>query len=200
MAKDELDDDRDGGAPPKRGIPRWAWITCGGGCLLALVTGAVLLVGGYKFLQGGMDAEQQWPKLARILPFDERPPNLVLEFGFSLVQDQYHLRDTSSGIQAIVTLFPARESLEQMLDPDPKTILGLGKPVDPEPGELELQGKTVRCLRFSAISGQAKLGPGIRIDLGPLGDEYRAAELHGRSVPSDDEVRAFFEPFDVWRE
>jgi hypothetical protein len=117
------------------------------------------------------------------------------------VQDQYHLRDTRTGLQAIVTLLPNRESLEQLLTTDPKTVFGLGKPVDAEPGELELQGKSVRCLRFSSISGQTQLGPGIRLDLGPLGDEYRAAELHAQdAVPSDDEVRAFFEPFDVWRE
>lgn len=197
----DLDDERDGGPPPKRGIPRWAWITCGSGCLLALVTAVVLFVGGYKMVRTGMDPEQQWPRLAAVLPFDERPAHLELKFGYSLVQDQFTLHDTGSGAVAIVTALPTSVALDQLLDPDPQTVFGVGKLSDPETGELELQGRNVRYLRFSAIGGQGELGPGIRLDLGQLGEKHRVIELHGQgSAPSDDEVRAFLAPFDVWRE
>lgn len=197
----DLDDDRDGGPPPKRGIPRWAWITCGSGCLLALVTAAVLFVGGYKMVRKGTDPEQQWPKLAAILPFDERPANLTLGFGFSFVQDQFHLEDKSAAVQAVVTALPTREALEQLMTTDPKTVFGFGKPVDPELGELELQGRSVRFLRFTSIGGPGDLGPGIRLDLGQLAGKHRVVELHAHgSAPSDDDVRAFLAPFDVWRE
>lgn len=196
---EELDDEPERDAPRRRGIPRWAWITCGSGCMLAMITIAVVTIAGYRVIRTGTDPEQQWPKLAEVLPYDERPEHLSLEFGFSIGTDQFHLRDGRTGAAAVITAMPDPGAVDALLDADPQTVFGMGGPLDPESGELELQGRTVRALRFSSIRGTGK-EPGIRLDLGQRGKSWRVAELKMRQPPTDEDVQAFFEPFDVWRE
>ncbi len=196
---EELDDELERAAPRRRGIPRWAWITCGSGCLLAMITIAVVTIAGYRVIRTGSDPERQWPRLAEVLAYDERPEHLSLEFGLSIGADQFHLRDDRTGAALVITAMPDPTAADGLLDPDPQTLFGMGEPLDPESGELELQGRTVRILRFASIRGAGK-EPGVRLDLGQRGKSWRVAELKMREPPTDEDVQAFFEPFDVWRE
>lgn len=189
--------------PRRRGVPRWVWLTCGSGCLLALIATAILGVAGYKAFQTGTDPEVQWPRVQALLPFDERPANLQLQFGLSFGMDQIHLLDTASGVQAVLNASPQAELSAELMSAEPRSsfLVDLGKPVDPQFGTIELQGEPVRVMRFASIVGQGQLGPGVRLDFGSRGEKFLVVELHAAGRALDDEtIRAFFEPFDLWRE
>ncbi len=201
-------------APPKkRRIPRWVFYGCGCGCLAAIVLTAVVGWLMVDTIREARDPEKQWPKLARILPFEERPANLELELGnpvpfLDRVMEMYTLRDRSAGHIATVLDFKEQDpaEFENMFDPDPSgTLFGLGKPVDPVVAEIEVQGREVRTLRFRTLGGQGSvedLGPGIRVDVSRPGHQI-VVEMRrvGSQEPFDDAaVVRFFEPFDVWKE
>jgi hypothetical protein len=197
-----------GGVPArKRGIPKWVWFGCGGGCLLVTLVVAAIAVFGYRMVEDASDPEKQWPLLQNVLPFDERPESIDLT-GFPIpgVMRQFVLIDNEHGIQgSVMSFYSARgDEISQMFDPDGSSApFGLGAPVDGEAGQMEIQGQSVPYLRFQSIKGQPGLGPGIRIDLTPVDASGRVAELRrmrGDERITDEDVRAFFEPFDVWRE
>lgn len=206
MTQPSWGDESGATAPKKRRIPTWALWGCGGGCLLATLVGIGLTILGYRFVRDGMDPEKQWPKLAEVLPFDERPANLQIAFGFGIGFDQFILTDPAAGAWAMVIEFPASagEEYKNLLDPEFDTPFGLGKLVDPEPGVLDLQGREVPCLRFSRVNPEpaGAEGAGIRVDLtGPQG-KPRTLELRQRRAErvEDAVVAEFLAPFDVWRE
>ncbi len=197
--------------PAKKGrFPKWLLVGCGCGCLALVGVAGVAtwyLVG---FYQEALDPEKQWPKLARVLPFDERPAGLELELGnpvpfLDRVFEMYVLTNPADDYTAQVMHFKAvpREELDQMFDPDPEgTVFNLGRPVDAVAGELEIQGRKVRTLRFRTVKGEGEaVGPGIRVDLSRPG-RMLAVDLRriGDQPLSDEEVLAFFAYFDVWRE
>lgn len=193
-------------APRKRRIPSWVWWGCGGGCLLALLAALGLGVAGYRLYREGTDPEKQWPRLQRVLYFEERPEDLRIRFGFSLGMDQFHLSD-AEGVEALLVEYPrdAAGEYRRVMDPDLDLLLDIGNPVDPERGTIAVQGREVPCLRFSRIQpepeGQSR-GPGIRLDL--TGDRPRPRTLElrhpGAARIEDAEVEAFLAPFDVWKE
>ncbi len=197
--------------PAKKGrIPRWLLVGCGCGCLavVAAVGAATWYLVG--FYQEATDPEKQWPKVARVLPFDERPAGLELELGnpvpfLDRVFEMYKLTNAADDYTATVMHFKSgpKEELDQMFDPDPEgTVFGLGRPVDPVAGALEIQGRQVRTLRFRTVKGEGKaVGPGIRVDLSRPG-RMLAVEMRriGDQPLSDEEVLEFFAFFDVWRE
>jgi hypothetical protein len=198
-------------APRKKGgIPKWVWIGCGGGCLLAVVAVIALGVFGALWVKKGADPEVQWPKLQQVLPFEERPTDLELGFGTRIpfVMDQYALVSAEGHYTATVMHFKgaAASDIDQMLSEDPQnTPFGLGAPVEPVAGELEIQGQTVRLLRFRSIGGTGGiegLGPGVRVDLSRPG---RALVVEFRRTGSqdpltDEDLTAFFDHFDVWKD
>lgn len=198
-------------APRKKGgIPKWVWIGCGGGCLLAVVAAIALVVFGAMWVKKGADPEVQWPKLQQVLPFDERPTDLELGFGTRIpfIMDQYNLVSASGQYTATVMHFKgaAASDIEQLLSEDPQGApFGLGAPVEPEAGELEIQGRSVRVLRFRSIGGTGMVegvGPGIRVDVSSPGRAL-VVELRrkGSQEPlTDEELTAFFDHFDVWRD
>ncbi len=194
----------EGEAPrKKKRVPTWVWWGCGGGCLLMVLAAIALTITGAFFFREARDPEKQWPKLAELLPFDQRPEHLELELGFNVGVRQFHLVDTANHIRAQLTEFPNQASAGQMMDPGAKGPMGLGTPVDPEGGTLAIQGRDVPYLRFSRIKPEPEeMGPGIRLDLTgerskPLILELRRIESEERI--SDEEVVAFLAPFDVWR-
>jgi len=199
----EREDDWVEEPPRRKGLPRWVWITCGSGCLLTLIAAAVLGIVGYKAYQSGTDPSVQWPRVQALLPFDERPPHLELQFGLSFGMDQIHLLDTEAGLQAVLNASPQREVVTELMSAEPRSsfLADLGKPVDARFDEIELQGEPVRRMRFSSIVGQGQLGPGVRLDFGSRGEKFLVVELRaaGHEV-GDEEIRSFFEPFDLWRE
>lgn len=194
-------------APRKRRVPRWVWWGCGGGCLLALLVAAVLAIFAVRLVREGTDPEKQWPRLDQVLAFETRPQGLEIEFGVSFGADQFHLVDHARGLRATLIEYPAAAAsdYQKLLDPEFDPPLGFGKPLEPEPGTLTVQGREVPCLRFARVQPEPEgegLGPGIRLDL--TGERARPRTLELRTVGSarieDAEVEAFLAPFQVWLE
>ena len=96
----------------KRGclLPTWLW-ACGGGCLLlTLLIGAGLFwgVGQVKNL---VDPEVQWPRLQKVLPFDERPEGMQMITGMQMFgMENYTLMDLERGLQISVYYFDDNDS------------------------------------------------------------------------------------------
>src|SRR5262245_22125119 len=82
----------------KRKIPTWAWF-CGGGCLLAILITAAVVIVGIQFGKKAVDADYQKQKLAQILPFDELPSNMRFMIGLQIPTEQYTFQDESHGLQ-----------------------------------------------------------------------------------------------------
>ena len=81
---------------------------------------------------------------------------------------------------------------------------GVGRP-GYDRGELEIQGRSVRALRYETLGGFSQveeLGPGIRVDVSREGRclAVQLSRIGTKEPLSDDEVRAFFAHFDVWRD
>lgn len=193
--------------PRKKGVPSWVWWGCGGGCLLATLAIAAAAFFGVRLVREGLDPEKQWPRLQRVLAFDERPAGLEIELGLSLGVDMFHVVDSTRGLRATLVEFPSASSTEfdQFLEADVGAPFGLGQPVDPEPGTLLVQGREVRCLRFVRVKPEdadSNQGAGIRIDLTGERAKPRTLELRrGGALRIDDALVAeFLAPFDVWKE
>jgi hypothetical protein len=200
---DDRNDDWVEERPKRRGLPRWMWFTCGCTSFLALAGAVALYFGGKALLEKGTDPELQWPRLDQVLPFEERPEHLALEFGMSMPMEQFVLRDERTDVRGIVYASTELEAISELFETKPSSavLFGLGSMIDPEEGEIEIQGKSVRSIRFRSIkgTGNQQLGPGVRLDLGTRGDKHVAAELRRPGkAPSDEEVQSFLEGFQVW--
>jgi len=57
---------------PKRRVPLWVWL-CGGGCLLAIIAVVAVVVFVASKASHMMNQDEQWAKLEKVLPFDEKP-------------------------------------------------------------------------------------------------------------------------------
>ena len=192
--------------PAKRRVPSWVWWGCGGGCLLlTLIVGAMAVLG-WRLVREGTDPEVQWPRLAEVLPHDQRPEGIELQFGSRVGVDQFRLHDPGKGLFATVTRFPAEAGSEiDLLDPGSDLPFGLAKLVEPEKGTLVVQGREVACVRFTRIQHEpgSESGAGVRVDLSAPDQRPRTLELRRPVAASqridDAEVEAFLTPFDVWR-
>jgi hypothetical protein len=200
--------DGGGGAPKKRRVPKWLWWGCGGGCLLMVLAVVAVVIFATRIYREGVDPEKQWPRLGEVLAFEERPAGLELKFGARVMgSEQYHLVDPAKGLQATLIEYPAGASGEhgKLFDAEFQPPLGFGRPIEPEPGELTVQGKAVRCLRYARLDPvppAESSGPGIRIDL--TGERPRPRTIELRSLNGqrveDADVEAFLAPFQVWKE
>lgn len=191
----------------KKRVPSWVWWGCGSGCLLATIAIGGMAFFGARLVRESMDPEKQWPRLQRVMAFEERPPGLEIELGLSLGADQFHLVDSEQGLRATLIEFPpsSHSEYEQFLDPEIGTPFGLGQPVEPESGTLLVQGREVRCLRFARIKPEGEgnnQGAGIRIDLTGERLKPRTLELRSSRAERIDDalVAEFLTPFDVWKE
>lgn len=210
--------------PPKKKIPTWVW-ACGGSCLVALILGIIGVVFvvkfGTKLVQDGRDPEKQWPKLAHVLPYDERPPELTLEFGMSLGFEMYALKD-SRGFMAIIYSIPEKSAAEvrhQMLDENFKggpLGIGSGSRTDLQAVTIHVQGRDLKGVRFhqNARSGStakneegvpdAGAGPALMLEVTPDGQVQpvilQLVRTQGTDPISDVEVQTFLKPFHVGTE
>jgi hypothetical protein len=188
----------------KKGIPGWVWWGCGGGCLVVTLIAVAVVVAGTFFFRGAIDPEKQWPRLAEVLAYDQRPEHLSLEFGMGIGADQFHLVDHAAGLRAALIQYPSSASSEykQTMDPD-FGVMGLGKMVDARTGTLEIQRREVPFVRFERVKPEPEgaVGPGIRLDLTGETGKPRTLELRKLRVEplGDEEVLAFLSCFDVWR-
>jgi hypothetical protein len=198
--------------PKKRKVPSWVLWTCGGCCLGSVIIGGVLTLVIWRGAREMLDPEKQWPRLERLIAFDTRPAELELETGtpplVGFLVDVFVLRDTERELLATITHLKSgsQRDLDQMFEERlAGAPFGFGNPVEPELGELELQGRLVRVLRFRGLKGQGmnpNSGAGIRIDLSAADGKRVVVELQriGSSERIDDALlQEFFAGFDVWR-
>jgi len=207
MADADWGDEGHAERPRKKRVPSWVWWGCGGGCLFLALVVIALVVLGSRLVRESIDPEKQWPRLAEVLAFDQRPSGIELQFGLGLGADQFHLFDREKGLRATLIEYPssASDDYDQLMDPDFELPMGLGQVVEPESGMLVVQGREVPCLRFTRVQPEPanEGGAGIRIDLTGTRKKPRTLELRRREgTPriEDAEVEAFLAPFDVWRE
>ncbi|MDZ4772107.1 MAG: hypothetical protein SGI72_03135 [Planctomycetota bacterium] len=198
--------------PKKKTIPTWLWF-CGGGCLLAVV-GAIIaatLIASY-FKDVG-NPEVQWPKVAEILPFDERPPELDLKGGGGFMGLEGYVFDDSRGYAAILMVFPLgqRADRDELMDPTKDGgVMGVGSRKDATASKLKIQGREVSVLRFHQMSDtstgskgmpRAGAGPSALIDLTKEGASkfviLQLVSLHSKDAIGDDVIETFLKPFHV---
>lgn len=192
---------------PKKRIPTWAWWTCGGGCLFALITIGVLVLFFARLVERATDPEAVWTELRAVLPCDQPPADWEIVMGLSVGgSGQYQLRPPRPERCLFqVQLCPEAALLDAYFDPDSSVnagVLGLGALRDPVLGTFQLQGRAVRSLRFTGGLPDGADGAGLRLDLS--GASERHAFVHivvaGATEPlSDAEVNELFAPFDLWR-
>jgi len=146
-------------APPKRsGVPAWLWF-CGGGCLLAVIGLLVVGVLVFKEFKKATDPDVQWPRIAKVLPHEERP-DWNLAFGWTIGMDMW-VFEAAPDFAVVLMRLPGKDgdkARARMLDPAFKgSILGRGGRRDTEALDLEVQGVTLRALRFYQVQGLAKV-------------------------------------------
>jgi hypothetical protein len=217
MSEAQWDEDGGQGAAAgkkKKRIPTWALWTCGGGCLLMTLIVGALTVLGVRVAKQFNDPDKAWERVGEVLPYDTRPAGWEAR-GFSLFgTGMYALDPPGSGVRMMLQRFAQRSEVEALLDPSSPQNQGLppfGRLKDAEAVELELQGRSVRALRFrggwvdllglAPTSGDEGDFPGLRLDLSsPQG----AAMLHvwwlaAEAPPGAAELEALLAPFDLWR-
>ena len=210
MSEVEWSEEGEEAPKKKRGLPKWLWIGCGGGCLVAIVLVVLAIVFIVPAVRDMANPEKQWPNLEKVMPFDERPEDLRLLMGMPIpfVMDQFVLIGPDESFTATVMSFKSASpaELDQMFsDSGQGAPFGVGAPEDPELGAIEIQGEGVRCLRYSGIGGvpDGKQGPGVRLDISIDGGRVAVVDMRrqGSEDPlSDEEIRAFFAHFDLWRD
>jgi hypothetical protein len=208
-------------APKKKLFPTWLWF-CAGGCLLAVIVTIVLAIWGYTKARDAMDSEKQWPKLERLLPFDERPEGMQLLFGMQFGVEQYTLVDATDGIQLQITDYSGSEGeemrkniftedppiLPETMAPGPLRVLEAS---DVERGTIDVQGRSLPYVAFTLkAAGLMKrmpeeeqreaFGPAMYLDLGAdglsRGIVIKVQRLGDEELTHDD-VREVLAPFHI---
>jgi hypothetical protein len=207
-------------APKKKTIPTWLWF-CGGGCIgaviLAVIIGTWLFQKGVEMVKEARDPEKQWPALAQIIPFDERPPELQLLAGGTF-QTQFFVFMDSRGFIDSFLRFREKDTEEirgQLLSPNFKgSVFGLGGRKNLQAGTLLVQGRELKVLRYDQLEGESHQfskeegrppppgkGPAILVDLTPAGEKrmlvLQMVRTKSEEPITDEEVQAFFKPFHV---
>lgn len=206
----EWEEEGDKAPRKKRGIPKWVWLGCGGGCLLAMIAAVIVIILSVQAWKRMNDPEYVWPQVEKILPFEERPagydPKGMGFFGTGT----YFVEIAGSDCILMVQRHPTQEAFEQQFDSDSMAntgFMGLGKISNAELGTIEIQGREARCMRFHAYTGESDDertgGASIRIDLTGNGSVLGAVQVMApRSVEpiTDAKVQDLLAPFDVWRD
>jgi len=141
--------------PKKKGIPSWV-LFCSGGCLITLVltiTAAFLLFNRFK---AGIDPEQQWQRIEKVVQLDARPPELQLMFGWDLFMDFWWLRD-SRGYIVVIYDFGENQASERdaLFSEEFKGggLPGLSTIEDAALGEVRVQGRLLPVQHFRNTGG-----------------------------------------------
>lgn len=209
---------------PKKKIPTWIWF-CGAGCLAMLVLGLIALMFGINFVKNATDPDRQWEEIAKILPYDERPPEMEPKFGMNMGIEQYMLQD-SRGYQLQIqhsTGSQAREAREMLFEKDPPQFpknMGVVGFEDVQAGTVEVQGREVHVVRmklgFKGFAksmipkeGQDQLGAMMWADVTPEGRDdlvmlqMQRMKVRGKGDPAtegpitDAQLREVLKPFHV---
>jgi hypothetical protein len=196
--------------PKKKGIPTWLWF-CGGGCLLAVIIGIGLVAWLASRFSGSTDPEKQWPKVAEILPYDERPPELNLKFGFDLGMGMYFFED-KRGFMAVLMHMGMGGDKDRRQLMNPESEMGfLGQRKDAKAAKITVQGRELDVLRFQHIGGssgpssektpQVESGQAALVDLTPDDQSgfliLQLVRTHSSEEIGNEDIIRFLKPFHV---
>jgi len=203
------------------GIPGWVW-GCGGGCLFATVLAVVALffAGGrlQEWAESHMDPAEQWPEVAQVLPVDEPPEDwkiLKVPFLGMMGIDTWCFHDPERELYAVLMSGEGetgQQFVNELLDPTHGRG-ALDQSIEAsEPEDVEIQGRTVRVLRFvpgdgapqqtswpAAPFGQAR-GAGAILDLSSDDGKEIALQVARASSEdplTDEELNEFLAPFEI---
>jgi hypothetical protein len=204
----------------KRKVPIWVWVTCSG-CLLAAVALALVLVLSIPHIKRWAatlnDPEVQWPKVAEVLPFDERPPETdIFRLPFPGMQG-WKLTTRDGQRTAILPAAEATRAAELrkvLHQPQKQSAFWPGADeLEPQQGSIDVQGRALACTRMSkkakgksepADSAPADPGgpyPGIAIDVTPEGSAGVVLFIVHAERDADDlddaEVERLLAPFRI---
>lgn len=197
--------------PKKKSIPTWLWF-CGGGCLLAVIIGIAAVAWLASNVTFSTDPEKLWPKVAEVLPYDERPPELEPQFGFDMGVGMYYFRD-KRGFMAVLFHMPVAGDSDRDKFMNPESEVGfMGRRKDAHASKLKVQGRELDILRFQHLSGNSD-GPSSKdapeVDSGPAAmvdltrDDQsgflilQLVRTNSADAIGDDEITRFLEPFHV---
>lgn len=141
-------------APKKRKIPLWL-LGCGGGCMFfvgALAVAAIWVFPKAERWVGGLnEPEQQWPRVADVLPFDAPPQGFTIQrLPFPIV-NLWQLESDSQDLYVGILSAPQDKEWGNWLS-NPKeapffdVVQGAWRSED---GTLIVQGRELRCTRYS---------------------------------------------------
>jgi hypothetical protein len=189
------------------------WLLWGSGCGLAvLVVGGILTVLGMREWNRAHDPEIVWPEVAAILPYDTRPEGWeAIGTSFDVIGfNHYMLRPPDEPLILVLQSMPSERGLQPFFDPASRQnrgFFGLNEIRAPELGTIEVQGRSVRCLRFLSwlpeeAHRQGANGASIRLDLSgeygpPIMVQITAADE--RAQIEDADVARLLQPFQIWR-
>ncbi len=193
----------------KRGLPRWLMF-CGGGCLLALVVGAIGVFFVMKFVKQAADQDVQYPKLERHIALDHRLDDYDL-IGMDVAgSESYILSAKKKDRMAMIFIADTEEErklYESQLDPAVSTGVGnVGTREGIEAGTIQVQGRELQIVRaiqkpFSLPGQNAKKGASAFVDITAEGsvDKLYLSYVRPEDMTrvSDEEIVAFLAPFHV---
>jgi hypothetical protein len=206
-------------APPprKKVIPTWLWF-CGGGCLLAVILGIVggvwIFTKGKQLVEEAANPEKQWPRVAELLQYDEKPADVELRFGWHIGMEMYMFEDSHGFAEVLMrgTDANAQEIRDQMLDPEHSGgVFGMGGRRDMEPATVRVQGRDLQAMRFHQMDDESARskdgapqpgqGPSIVVDVTPVGAKrpviLQMIRISGKERVEDEDVQRFLQTFHV---
>ncbi|MCK6446515.1 MAG: hypothetical protein L6Q99_09005 [Planctomycetes bacterium] len=141
---------------PRKKTPKWVWFV-GGGCALVVVVGLVAVVFTLRFVKRANDPELQWPKVAELLPFDERPDGWSVTGLPSPGSDGeiYLLRPPGTNDQITLSRYPSDDAEkfravhfgDMELEANAPVVGPVGR-FDPVKAKLVVQGREVDVVRY----------------------------------------------------
>lgn len=196
--------------PPKKKVPTWLWF-CGGGCLLALILGIIAVVWVMAFVKDSRNPEKQWPKVAQVLPYDERPTDMTLEWGSQFGVEAYAFNDARGFVEVLFRFDRAKagEVQEKLMNPDEEGgIFGAGARRNLKMGTISVQGRELKILRFDQMKAKDGGNEDVKVGEGPtalvdLTQEGGAPTIiqitrtTGKDPITDEDVLGILKPFHV---
>lgn len=204
--------DAESAPPKKKGLPTWLWF-CGGGCLLAVIVGIVFVTWFVGRMKEWQDPEKQWPKVAQVLPYDERPPELELEMGAEIFGMRMYFFSDRRGFAAVLMRLPVARASDRDKTMDPNTSTGIGPfgaRQDAKASKVSVQGRELQSLRFFQLASKntekpdgssGGSGPTALVDLSQDGEDgfllLQLTRTQGTEEIADEEIVDFLKPFHV---
>jgi hypothetical protein len=189
--------------PKRKGaFPPWLWF-CGSGCIIVVLLLVGLLALGVRFVDRGSDSERQWPRLEKVLPFEQRSEEFELKFGWQVFGTEGYTFFEKDG-----DLF-AQLLLVSDDDEDVAVEIKSSGAGDHEDVVLIIQGRELQAARLDGNSEahgpwwgpQNEGAASLLVDLTEEGSEQSLMLIMARQDTSDPitkgDVARFLAPFHV---